>query len=244
MAGCTLVAWLYAIDCEIFSKVWCPDLFDTLLPRFCYYTGNGLIPRHISAEGIFAPANLFSHLLWQSRYWYTGKYEYPLHPLCASLVKPNGCGTTLDLMLLLYLLHVHCTYTIAHVLCLIEASECTCMYVCALIHVQQMWAVDFSSSSFFACTSCCLLLPYMYMYTCRHSIHVYYHTCSLFLYFTGSLISPKVVKSVHYCPATKKTIERKYSDLTSLEPFPVSAIYPTRVRSYCFTFHDKAMYTV
>ena len=147
MAGCTLVAWLYAIDCEIFSKIWCPDLFDTLLPRFCYYTGNGLIPRHISAEGIFAPANLFPHLLWQSRYWYTGKYEYPLHPLCASLVKPNGCGTTLDLMLLLYLLHVHCTYTIAHlhVLCLIEASECTCMYVCALIHVhvQQMWAVDF-----------------------------------------------------------------------------------------------------
>ena len=149
MAGCTLVVWLYAIDCEIFSKIWCPDLFDTLLPRFCYYTGDGLIPRHISAEGIFAPANLFPHLLWQSRYWYTGKYEYPLHPLCASLVKPNGCGTTLDLMLLLYLLHVHCTYTIAHihlhVLCLIEASECTCMYVCALIHVhvQQMWAVDF-----------------------------------------------------------------------------------------------------
>lgn len=81
-----------------------------------------------------------------------------------------------------------------------------------------------------------------------HVLHVAcYHntcTCSLFLYFTGSLISPKVVKSVHYCPATKKTIERKYSDLTSLEPFPVSAIYPTRVRSYCFTFHDKAMYTV
>ena len=40
------------------------------------------------------------------------------------------------------------------------------------------------------------------------------------------------MKSVHYCPATKKTIERKYSDLTSLEPLPTSAIYPTRVSCY------------
>ncbi len=45
----------------------------------------------------------------------------------------------------------------------------------------------------------------------------------------GSLVSPKVVKSVHYCPATKKTIERKYSDLTSLNPFPTSGAYPTKV---------------
>jgi DNA replication licensing factor MCM3 len=43
-----------------------------------------------------------------------------------------------------------------------------------------------------------------------------------------SLIHPKVVKSVHYCPATGKTIERKYSDLTSLEPFPTSSAYPTQ----------------
>lgn len=43
-----------------------------------------------------------------------------------------------------------------------------------------------------------------------------------------SLIRPKVIKSVHYCPTTKKTIERKYSDLTSLEPFPSSAVYPTK----------------
>ena len=42
-------------------------------------------------------------------------------------------------------------------------------------------------------------------------------------------MSPKVVKSVHYCPATKKTIERKYSDLTSLNPFPTSGAYPTKV---------------
>ena len=46
----------------------------------------------------------------------------------------------------------------------------------------------------------------------------------------GSAVRPKVVKSVHYCPATGKTLERKYSDLTSLEPFPATATYPTKVR--------------
>ncbi|KAG8124494.1 putative DNA helicase protein [Naja naja] len=44
----------------------------------------------------------------------------------------------------------------------------------------------------------------------------------------GSLVRPKVVRSVHYCPATKKTIERRYTDLTSLEAFPSSAVYPTK----------------
>ena len=43
-----------------------------------------------------------------------------------------------------------------------------------------------------------------------------------------SLVRPKVVRSVHYCPATKKTIERKYTDLTSFEAFPSSAVYPTK----------------
>lgn len=44
-----------------------------------------------------------------------------------------------------------------------------------------------------------------------------------------SLVRPKVVRSVHYCPATKKVMERKYTDLTSFEAFPTSAIYPTKV---------------
>ncbi|XP_053570978.1 maternal DNA replication licensing factor mcm3 [Bombina bombina] len=43
-----------------------------------------------------------------------------------------------------------------------------------------------------------------------------------------SLVRPKVMRSVHYCPATKKTIERKYTDLTTLEAFPSSSIYPTK----------------
>uniref|UniRef100_A0A673KJL6 DNA replication licensing factor MCM3 n=1 Tax=Sinocyclocheilus rhinocerous TaxID=307959 RepID=A0A673KJL6_9TELE len=42
-----------------------------------------------------------------------------------------------------------------------------------------------------------------------------------------SLVRPKVVRSVHFCPATKKTMERKYTDMTSLDAFPSSAIYPT-----------------
>ena len=43
-----------------------------------------------------------------------------------------------------------------------------------------------------------------------------------------SLVRPKVVKSVHYCPATGKTMERQYTDLTSFEAFPSTAAYPTQ----------------
>ncbi|XP_062520384.1 DNA replication licensing factor MCM3-like [Corticium candelabrum] len=43
-----------------------------------------------------------------------------------------------------------------------------------------------------------------------------------------SLVRPKVVKSVHYCPATKKTVERRYSDLTTLNAFPSTSAYPTK----------------
>uniref|UniRef100_A0A8C7IGI3 DNA replication licensing factor MCM3 n=1 Tax=Oncorhynchus kisutch TaxID=8019 RepID=A0A8C7IGI3_ONCKI len=43
-----------------------------------------------------------------------------------------------------------------------------------------------------------------------------------------SLVRPKITRSVHYCPATKKTLERKYTDLTSLDAFPSSSIYPTK----------------
>ncbi|MFH4973686.1 hypothetical protein AB6A40_000395 [Gnathostoma spinigerum] len=42
-----------------------------------------------------------------------------------------------------------------------------------------------------------------------------------------SMVRPKIVRSVHYCPATKKILERKYTDLTSYEAFPSSAAYPT-----------------
>merc|ERR1712106_87075 len=41
-------------------------------------------------------------------------------------------------------------------------------------------------------------------------------------------MGPKVVRSVHYCPATKKTMERSYTVMTSLDPYPSSAAYPTK----------------
>ncbi|KMZ08260.1 DNA replication licensing factor Mcm3 [Drosophila simulans] len=43
-----------------------------------------------------------------------------------------------------------------------------------------------------------------------------------------SLIRPKVVRSVHYCPNTRKVMERKYTDLTSFEAVPSGAAYPTK----------------
>ncbi|KAL7647582.1 UNVERIFIED_CONTAM: hypothetical protein RMT77_001182 [Armadillidium vulgare] len=43
-----------------------------------------------------------------------------------------------------------------------------------------------------------------------------------------SLVRPKVVRSVHYCPTTKKTLERRYTDMTSYEAFPSSALYPSK----------------
>lgn len=43
-----------------------------------------------------------------------------------------------------------------------------------------------------------------------------------------SLIKPKIVKSVHYCPATKKTTERRHYDLSSLEYHPTSNVLETK----------------
>ncbi|OXU23680.1 hypothetical protein TSAR_010687 [Trichomalopsis sarcophagae] len=43
-----------------------------------------------------------------------------------------------------------------------------------------------------------------------------------------SLVRPKVVRSVHYCSVTKSIVERAYSDLTSFDAFPASAVYPTQ----------------
>ena len=45
----------------------------------------------------------------------------------------------------------------------------------------------------------------------------------------GSLVRPKVVKSVHYCPATGNFLSREYRDVTSTAGGPTGAVYPTRV---------------
>lgn len=57
-----------------------------------------------------------------------------------------------------------------------------------------------------------------------------------------SLVRPKVVRSVHFCPVTNKSIERTYTDLTSLDAFPSAAVYPTRVKLICI--HIRIYYLV
>jgi DNA replicative helicase MCM subunit Mcm2 (Cdc46/Mcm family) len=54
-----------------------------------------------------------------------------------------------------------------------------------------------------------------------------------------SLIHPKIVRSVHYCPTTKKTMERRYTDMTSLEARPSSGVYPTKVCLFRSTVHTS-----
>ncbi|KAH9405242.1 MCM DNA helicase complex subunit [Tyrophagus putrescentiae] len=43
-----------------------------------------------------------------------------------------------------------------------------------------------------------------------------------------SLVRPKWSHSVHYCEVTKKKIERKFTDLTSLSAYPSSTVHPTK----------------
>lgn len=49
--------------------------------------------------------------------------------------------------------------------------------------------------------------------------------------FLGSLVRPKVVKSVHYCPTTGNFTTREYRDITSNMGVPTGSVYPTRVIS-------------
>ena len=93
---------------------------------------------------------------------------------------------------------------------------------------------------------CCQLLSYKRKYA--HKVLVYrlrfffWYSLSingLFLFHKGSLIRPKVVRSVHYCPATKKTMERRYTDMTSLEAYPSSSAYPTKVSYVKKNFQDR-----
>eukprot|EP00897_Mesotaenium_endlicherianum_P007885 jgi/Mesen1/7124/ME000369S06456 len=43
-----------------------------------------------------------------------------------------------------------------------------------------------------------------------------------------SLVRPKVVKSVHYCPTTKEFMSKNYRDVTSVSGLPTDAVYPTK----------------
>ncbi|NXC89689.1 MCM3 factor, partial [Cercotrichas coryphoeus] len=71
-------------------------------------------------------------------------------------------------------------------------------------------------------------LPISYITLPSGSMKPFLLVLSLHALVPSSLVRPKVVRSVHYCPATKKTIERRYTDMTSLDAFPSSSIYPTK----------------
>lgn len=43
-----------------------------------------------------------------------------------------------------------------------------------------------------------------------------------------TLVRPKLVRSVHYCPATGSSLSREYRDVTSHRGLPTSTVYPTR----------------
>lgn len=43
-----------------------------------------------------------------------------------------------------------------------------------------------------------------------------------------SLVRPKVVKSVHFCPTTGEFLNREYRDITSASGLPTGSVYPTR----------------
>ncbi|XP_074597535.1 minichromosome maintenance 3 [Brevipalpus obovatus] len=60
------------------------------------------------------------------------------------------------------------------------------------------------------------------------SLHLGQIVCIEGIVTKCSLVRPKVMKSVHFCPATKKIIERRYTDLTSYDAFPSSTVYPTK----------------
>jgi DNA replication licensing factor MCM3 len=57
-------------------------------------------------------------------------------------------------------------------------------------------------------------------------------------------VRPKVVRSVHYCPNTDKTVERKYTDLTSYAPMPRSAAYPREVILYFQHFQLSSTFAI
>jgi DNA replication licensing factor MCM3 len=46
----------------------------------------------------------------------------------------------------------------------------------------------------------------------------------------ASLVRPKLTRSVHYCPATKRTISKEYRDAltSSARSLPTGTTYPTK----------------
>ncbi|VDK34982.1 unnamed protein product [Taenia asiatica] len=68
----------------------------------------------------------------------------------------------------------------------------------------------------------------------------------------ASVVRPKIACSVHYCSITKKTIERRYADMSSLDAFPSAGAYPIKDESGNLleteyglsTYHDHQKITI
>ena len=61
-------------------------------------------------------------------------------------------------------------------------------------------------------------------------------------FVVGSLVRPKVVKSVHFCPTTGNFTTREYRDITSNMGLPTGTVYPTMVISSPFSFIAHSLF--
>jgi hypothetical protein len=68
----------------------------------------------------------------------------------------------------------------------------------------------------------------------RYQMQVLMHA---WCWVAGSLVRPKVVKSVHYCPGTGAFTNREYRDITSSNGLPTGSVYPTRVSNSLWVYH-------
>eukprot|EP01018_Ginkgo_biloba_P018817 Gb_01563 [translate_table: standard] len=60
-------------------------------------------------------------------------------------------------------------------------------------------------------------------------LYLLYRLCLVTIVrWLGSLVRPKVVKSVHYCPTTGEFTTREYRDITAHTGLPTGSVYPTR----------------
>ncbi|KAK2976476.1 hypothetical protein RJ640_020517 [Escallonia rubra] len=60
------------------------------------------------------------------------------------------------------------------------------------------------------------------------NFYLYVKGISLYSILTSSLVRPKVVKSVHFCPTSGTFTAREYRDITSNMGLPTGSVYPTR----------------
>ena len=109
--------------------------------------------------------------------------------------------------------------------CLVfSATHCLAFAAAHCLAFAATHCLAFSATRCLACAAThCGVCRDSLSGVCRDSRLVFAVTHCL-VFVAGSLVRPKVVKSVHFCPATGKTIERRYTDMTSLDAFPSGSV--------------------